>query len=202
MTVRIDAMKQKLGQTNETPEASAGLPASTFETAFRENWQRVCVVLYRLVGDQDEAEDLALETFWRLYRRPAETGPAVNLPGWLYRVALNLGYNALRSRKRRRHYEEEAGTLEYLHHSPVNPAAEAERSEERERVRQVLRKMKPRSAQILILRHSGLSYAEIAKALEVAPGSIGTLLVRAEQEFEKRYQALEGKVANVKNPHH
>jgi RNA polymerase sigma-70 factor (ECF subfamily) len=42
----------------------------------------------------------------------------------------------------------------------------------------------------LILRHSGLSYIELAEALDLAPASIGPLLVRAEREFEKRYRAL------------
>jgi RNA polymerase sigma-70 factor (ECF subfamily) len=40
---------------------------------------------------------------------------------------------------------------------------------------------------LLVLRHSGLSYAEIAVALGLAPGSVGTLLARAETEFELRY---------------
>jgi RNA polymerase sigma-70 factor (ECF subfamily) len=47
--------------------------------------------------------------------------------------------------------------------------------------------MRPREAQLLILRHSGLAYKEIAAALGVAPGSIGTLLARAEKEFERLY---------------
>ena len=51
--------------------------------------------------------------------------------------------------------------------------------------------LKPRAAQLLVLRHSGLSYAEIAQALNVARSSVGTLLARAEKEFERRYRALE-----------
>jgi RNA polymerase sigma-70 factor (ECF subfamily) len=47
--------------------------------------------------------------------------------------------------------------------------------------------MKPRSASLLILRQSGMTYAEIADALDLAPGSIGTLLARAEREFEAHY---------------
>jgi RNA polymerase sigma-70 factor (ECF subfamily) len=57
-------------------------------------------------------------------------------------------------------------------------------------VRLVLAQMKPRSAQLLVLRHSGFSYAEIAAALGVAPGSVGVLLARAEKEFEERYKRL------------
>jgi RNA polymerase sigma-70 factor, ECF subfamily len=43
---------------------------------------------------------------------------------------------------------------------------------------------------VLLLRYSGLSYAEIAEALDVSPTSVGTLLARAEQEFEKLYNLV------------
>ncbi len=58
------------------------------------------------------------------------------------------------------------------------------------RVREALARMKPAQAQLLILRHSGLSYQELAEALGVKASSIGTLLARAEAEFEKRYREL------------
>jgi RNA polymerase sigma-70 factor (ECF subfamily) len=47
-----------------------------------------------------------------------------------------------------------------------------------------LTQLKPRSAELLILRYSGLAYKEIAATLEIAPASVGTLLARAEKEFE------------------
>ena len=62
--------------------------------------------------------------------------------------------------------------------------------EERRLVRMALAKMNERQSQLLILRHSGLSYKEIAKTLELAPTSIGPLLLRAEREFEKQFRAL------------
>jgi RNA polymerase sigma-70 factor (ECF subfamily) len=74
----------------------------------------------------------------------------------------------------------------------LDPSREAERAEEREQVRAALEQMKPRSARLLVLRHSGLSYAELAETLKVAPSSIGTLLARAEMEFEEHYRRLEG----------
>jgi RNA polymerase sigma-70 factor (ECF subfamily) len=52
--------------------------------------------------------------------------------------------------------------------------------------------MKPRPAQLLILRQSGMSYAELAEVLGVAPSSIGTLLARAEEEFAERLRKIEG----------
>jgi RNA polymerase sigma-70 factor, ECF subfamily len=161
-----------------------------FEAAFQEHWPRVYGAVFRLVGDRAEAEDLALETFWRLCQRPPRRGE--NLAGWLYRVATNLGYNALRARKRRARYEEQAGKLEISNRAQQDPAVEVERADERRQVRAALDQMKPKSARLLILRHSGLSYAELAATLGLAPGSIGTLLARAEQEFLTNYQKIRG----------
>jgi RNA polymerase sigma-70 factor (ECF subfamily) len=156
-----------------------------FETLFEEHWNRLCGVLNRMLGDPQEAEDLALEAFVQLHHHPPADDR--NLGGWLYRVAVNLGFNALRARKRRQHYEEQAGSLAMDDSSPEDPAKTAERRLESEQVRATLGTMKPRTAQVLILRYSGLSYAEIAAATGVSPGSIGTLLARAEKEFEKLY---------------
>lgn len=159
------------------------------EAAFKAYWRRICATLYRLVGDWDEAEDLALEVFCRLHHRPPRHWDT--LASWLYRVATNVGLNAVRARRRRREYEEAAGALRLQRAAPGDPAEQVERSECRARVRHVLAQMRPRQARILILRHSGLSYGEIAKSLGVAPGSVGTLLARAEKAFERRYRALE-----------
>jgi RNA polymerase sigma-70 factor (ECF subfamily) len=163
---------------------------SWFESAFNEHWQRVYGITYRLVGDPHEAQDLALEAFWRLHQRSFQEGNVDKLEGWLYRVATNLGLNALRSRKRRQRYEEKAGQRVLENDHAPDPAAEYERQQEREQVRTTLAGIKPRSARLLVLRHSGLSYAEIATALDLAPGSVGTLLARAEKEFAESYAAF------------
>jgi RNA polymerase sigma-70 factor (ECF subfamily) len=163
---------------------------AAFEALFQAHWGRVVQVLARLVGDPAEAEDLALDAFWRLYRQPPRQDQ--NLAGWLYRVATRLGLNALRARRRRQRYEESAG-MDALHDEPPgNPAVMVEQAQEHRQVRRVLSLMKPRAAQLLILRHSGMTYTEIAAALDVSPGSIGTLLARAEREFEGRYLKASG----------
>ncbi len=185
MTVKanpLQARDQTAALTDEAP----------FETLFLHHWPRVYGVLVRLLGDPAEAEDLALETFWRLYRRPPKNVGATYtsslLSGWLYRVAMNLGYNALRAAKRRLRYEETAGREALERDVEPDPADAAAQADEQARVRAVLNQLAPREAQLLILRHSGLSYKELAAALGVAPASIGALLARAEREFEKHWQ--------------
>lgn len=156
-----------------------------FEAAFSEHYARVFGVLFRLLGDRAQAEDLTVEAFWRLWERTPQRRE--NLGGWLYRVAMRLGYNALRAARRRERYELQAGHEALELNTSPEPSQVVEKSQERARVRAALSQMKERDAQLLVLRHSGFSYREIADALGIAPGSVGTLLARAEAEFEQRY---------------
>jgi RNA polymerase sigma-70 factor, ECF subfamily len=158
-----------------------------FEALFLQHYSRVYGVLYRLVGNRPEAEDLALEAFWKLWDQPPPRG--ANLGGWLYRVASRLGFNALRAGHRRLRHEEEAGLIILDRQDAFDPQRAAERADDRLQVRAALGRLSERDARLLILRYSGLSYKEIAAALGVAPGSVGTLLARAEREFEKLFGA-------------
>jgi RNA polymerase sigma-70 factor (ECF subfamily) len=178
-----------ISRTADRAAPLAGGEDAAFEAAFAAHWPWVCRTLYRLVGDWDDAEDLALEVFWRLRRRPPRDQERV--ASWLYRVATNLGLNALRAGRRRVRYEVEASQVELQSRSDENPEAVALRRETQERVRATLRALRPRSARLLLLRYSGLSYAEIAETLALSPGSVGQLLARAEREFELRFGALE-----------
>jgi RNA polymerase sigma-70 factor (ECF subfamily) len=184
----IDSMKHL--HTDEIQTAQDESRSMEFEALFREHWGRVVRLLQRLVSDPSEAEDLALETFLRLYRDHRRQQDNTNFGGWLYRVATNLGLQSIRSWKRRERYETTAGrnVLEEIPES--SPAEILAREEERRMVRRALARMNGRQSRLLILRYSGLSYQEIASALDLAPASIGPLLVRAEREFEKQYRAL------------
>jgi RNA polymerase sigma-70 factor (ECF subfamily) len=156
---------------------------TSFEVLFHRHYPQVYRLLVRLVGDAAEAEELAQETFVRLYQRPLRRGD--NVGGWLYRVATNLGYNALRGCRRRDQREQSVMAETPL--TAPSAAAEAERRALQAEVRATLARMKPQQGQLLLLRHMGLSYRELAEALDVSPNSIGTLLARAEKAFLKAY---------------
>ena len=67
----------------------------------------------------------------------------------------------------------------------VDPQRELENSEDRRMLREALGRLAPKPAAVLVLRASGLSYAEVAQALGVGTGQIGTLLRRAEAALRK-----------------
>jgi RNA polymerase sigma-70 factor (ECF subfamily) len=161
-----------------------------FEAIFDVHWNRVVTVVYRMVGDWQEAEDIGVEVFMRLYNRRLDH--LENIDGWLYRVATRMGLNAIRSRKNRHKYELEAGRTALESNHPEKPAEAVEKAESARAVRRVLAKIRPKYARLLALRYSGFSYREIANTLKVSPNSVGTLLARAEKTFAKKYRQTEG----------
>ena len=82
---------------------------AAFESLFHENWAPIYRLLLRMVIDPAEAEDLALETFLRLYKHHPAPEAEFNTRGWLHKVASNLALQSIRSFKRREHYEINAG---------------------------------------------------------------------------------------------
>jgi RNA polymerase sigma-70 factor, ECF subfamily len=173
-------------EMENTAAVALRVPESQFESFFRENYSRVYQLLYRLTGQRAEAEDLTVEAFMRYLQQP----PAheEHLAGWICCVATRLGLNALRASKRRARYEETAALYQVIRTPSQSPIEELERASEQSQVRSALRRMNRRSAELLLLHHSGFSYKELAAILNLSPGSIGTLLARAEKEFEKIYR--------------
>lgn len=164
-----------------------------FEQIFLEHYGRIVSVLFRLTGNRAQAEELAGDVFWKIYCQPLPPDRDHNIGGWLYRVATRLGIDALRAQSRRKRYEQAAGATAYeAGAASDDPLADVLRDEKRKRVHAVLAAMKPAQAQLLMLRQSGLSYQELAEIFGVKTNSIGTLLARAEAEFEKRFREQHG----------
>jgi RNA polymerase sigma-70 factor (ECF subfamily) len=171
--------------------ARAGWSEAAFEAVFCEHYSRMVAVLYRILGDRAQAEELAAETFLKLYQQPSAAEGYHNLGGWLYRTASRLAIDTLRSANRRRHYEPDAAERLASASRQASPLDDMLRVERTRNVRAALARLKPVQAQILTLRASGLAYRELAGALGVKPGSVGQLLARAEAAFEKAYRRAE-----------
>ncbi len=159
---------------------------AAFEALFLRYHGQVYRVAYGLVGSREEAEDLAQEALLTLHSRPPGELSGGGMGAWLCRIALNRGYNTLRGERRERQRVERLGGWG----AAEDPQAELLRAEERSRVHVTLARLPERQAKLLLLRYSGLAYAEIAAVLDIAPGSVGTLLARAERAFLRAYQQL------------
>ena len=193
MTLGAAESLSEVGGGNRTTLAARPKWAeSVFEVLFLQYYGRIVALLFRLLGDRGRAEELASDVFVKLYRYPLLSRPDGNLGGWLYRTATNLGIDALRAAARRRHYEQAAAHSAAQTAGTPNPLDEVLREERRRLVRAALATLRPAQAQILILRSSGLSYNDLAESLGVERGSVGTMLARAEREFERRYLEMHG----------
>ena len=166
---------------SEAAEATPSVARFDFAAVFRAQYGRIARVIARVVRDPGRAEELAVEVFLKLWR--SGRAPGVQAQAWLYRSAVRAGLDELRRRTRRARYEEMFGfgvrvrTPEDLHGA----------TQEKEKVRLVLARIARRQAEMLLLRSDGLSYGELAEALNLNPASVGTLLARAQQAFRKEY---------------
>ncbi len=151
------------------------------EQVFRADYPRVVAVAARVLGDRHQAEDVAQEVFLAFGRSSVPTAEAT---GWLSVAAAHTALNVLRSGRRRAAREEASSDPGAVHVVP-DVAEAVVTGEERRRVRAALARLPRRQAVALVLRHSGLSYAEVATALDLSPGSVGTTVRRAESALRK-----------------
>jgi RNA polymerase sigma-70 factor (ECF subfamily) len=160
--------------------SSRGAVRADLDEIFRRHYPRVVGVAARVLGSRDQAEDVAQDVFLAFSRSPA---PAEQACGWLLVAAAHNALNLLRSGRRRASREETAAAAD---NAVVSDVAEAVVTlEERRQVRAALAELPRKQAMALVLRHSGLSYADVAAALDMSPGSVGTTVRRAESALRK-----------------
>lgn len=161
--------------------ASVRSDDESFEALFTAEYARVAGIANRVLADPHEAEDVAQEVFIDFHR--LHSASAQYAPAWLHRAAAHAALNRLRGARRRQKRELAQATDEGA--QAVDPQKQVEVNEDRRRVREALARMAPKPASVLVLRASGLSYAEVAQALGVGIGQVGTLLRRAETALRK-----------------
>lgn len=155
------------------------------ERLFRTYNEMLVRYLTRRLGDRDWAEEVAQETFLRALRQDR----IVNERAWLFAVATNLVRDeARRDARRRRHLAllraEESGDV--VAPEPLT----VERAEEAALARRAVDALAERDRLALLMREEGLDYGEIAEALGLSVGSIGTTLARARRRLVEQYEAL------------
>jgi len=142
--------------------------------------------LTRRLGDRDWAEEVAQETFVRALRQTN----IENERAWPFAVATNLVRDeARKDLTRRKHL---VLLAEQERDSVVEPRETTlERAQEAALARKALEVLAEKDRLALLLREEGLDYSEIAEALELSPGSVGTTLSRARRRLVESYEALQ-----------
>jgi RNA polymerase sigma-70 factor (ECF subfamily) len=180
----------------EEPVIQSALRMPRFDALFAQLYPELFGLIYRVLCDHMEAEDVVQEAFLKLSDdTELQTRPDGEVAAWLRRVGLNLAFNRLRSARRARARLERVARLERkdedVDSELAGPSGVVMRREERAAVQRALADVPERQRECLLLRHSGYSYAEIAASLGIAVGSVGVVLARAEHAFRMQYRRLE-----------
>ncbi len=179
-TVAVVAEQRGEREERVAVRGARGAVRVDLEEVFRRDYQLVVGVAARVLGSRDEAEDVAQEVFLSFGRTSVPAGQA---RGWLSVAAAHTALNLLRSGRRRVSQEVSAAGADDAVVSDVADAVVTR--EERSRVRAALAGLPRKQAVALVLRHSGLSYADVAAAIDMSPGSVGTTVRRAESALRK-----------------
>lgn len=142
--------------------------------------------LTRRLGDRDWAEEVAQETFVRALRQDSIT----NERAWLFAVATNLVRDEARKDARRRQHLALLAEQERERERESEPTS-LEQAQEAAFARKAVDALAERDRLALLMKEEGLDYSEIAEALELSPGSVGTTLSRARRRLVEGYEALQ-----------
>lgn len=153
------------------------------ERLFLEHHSAILNYLYRMVGDGEQAEELAQDVFVRAHRGLSRLEDGANYRAWLYRIATNLAYDTLRRRRliswfslRETDADDTAGT---------GPDRLADQQAVQRALMQIPEAYR---AALVLFSVQGYSVNEIAEALALSEGAVKTRLSRAREMFRKAYQ--------------
>ena len=170
--------------------------ATAFEELVVRYQARLVRVLEHLVGRRELAEDLVQEVFLRVYRSRQQYLPGAKFATWLFTIANNVASNALRDRSRRPEVTlagRESGPLGarpldrlVLATSSAMPARQIAKAELRDVVRMAMDSLSERQRlAVLLNKFEGMSYADIAQAMELSPQAVKSLLSRARENLRQ-----------------
>lgn len=171
--------------------------AAAFERLVCERSGEVYGLLYRLTNDPEEARDLTQDTFLRAFQALGSFRGDADLRTWLYRIALNLARNRWRWwRRRRRDMTFSLDAPDPITEKPMsdslamdapNPEEAALARERETALRQALNSLATPYREAVILRDiEGLSYEEVAAALETNLGTVKSRIARGRLELRRR----------------
>jgi RNA polymerase sigma-70 factor, ECF subfamily len=169
-------------------KAQAG-DESSFATLYQWYYTRIHHYLLRMVGNPEDASDLAAETFAKAWQRISGILDGRRFRSWLYSIATRTALDHLRRRKR-----DQAlwGNLDEDPSDEQTPSFESG-IEERELIRLALAKVAPKPRACLLLQIEGFSQEEIARQVSLQKKSVGTYVSMAREQFRRAYRQLKNR---------
>jgi RNA polymerase sigma-70 factor (ECF subfamily) len=170
--------------------------SESFEVLLRRYRAPLVSFFVRMVHDQALAEDLAQEVFLRVYQARHRYQPEAKFTTWIYRIATNLGLNAIRDRKpmvAASDYEDEKAESETAKIADSRPTVEQQMMHaDRERmIREAVEALPEKQCVAVILhKYQDVDYRQISKVLGVSESAVKSLLFRAYESLRQRLEPL------------
>jgi RNA polymerase sigma-70 factor (ECF subfamily) len=169
-------------------EISHNNDEEAFKALFERYAGRIFNLIFRMIQHYEDSNDLLQETFLRVYKHRHKCYEMKNFKGWLYTVALNLSRDYLRMSKRRREkvLDERRENIDER-----DPSKLSESSELRRKVLKAMKKLNVKYRAVFTLRDiQGMSYQEIAKALNIEEGTVKSRLNRARISIARELEGI------------
>lgn len=172
-----------------------------FEEIVDRYQNQIVTYLCRYVGSREMAEDLAQETFLRVFRRAETYDPSSKFSTWIYTIAVNLAkdeFKRLRRRPQTRSMDDEragegirSDSLRTPEGDEESPTGRMERGERSDRVNDLLARIPPEERDVLILRDiNGFTYTEIADTLGLPMGTVKSRINRGRNSLKELLQRM------------
>lgn len=164
---------------------------SAYDQLVKRYQRQIYNFAYRMMGNAEDAQDVSQETFLRAFQALSTFRKDASFLTWLFKIASNLCIDQLRARKSK-------GTISLDNELEEGrePAADARSSDPedvvirgavQDIVQHAINTLPARYRAVVVLRHlQGMSVEEIAKALELPPGTVKTHLFRAREMLRDR----------------
>jgi RNA polymerase sigma-70 factor (ECF subfamily) len=176
---------QAVSETELVVSAQQG-DRNAFSELVRLHTRGVFNVVYRMCGDNLIAEDASQETFIRAWQNLSSYRPQTPLRNWLYRIAFNAGMDMLRKNKRIL-----PDDIEDMHLTDGQPSPEslASQNERTAMVQKAILSLPDASRAVLVLKeYEGMSYHEIADALDIPIGTVMSRLNYARKLLKEKLE--------------
>jgi RNA polymerase sigma-70 factor (ECF subfamily) len=178
-----------------------------FEELVERYQHRLVAVMHHLVGNSEEAEDLAQEAFLRVYRARHKYHPRSKFSTWLFTIANNLALNSLRTRQRKPVVPlviHDSGPLgprpaeQMVRDTGTGPVQKVQKQELADVIRRALEGLNERQRMAVVLnKFEDMNYAEIAEVMNLSTKAVKSLLSRARMNLRA---ALQGYVYMDSDP--
>jgi RNA polymerase sigma-70 factor, ECF subfamily len=158
-----------------------------FEILVRRHEKNIFNLVYRMLGDYDEAAETSQEVFLSAYRAIDRFRGDANFSTWIYRIALNHTSTKRRSLNRRQQRSVAIEETEPVRDPQPGPAESMERKELRDHVQNALNRLEPDDATVILLRDlQDIPYDEVARLLKIPVGTVKSRLHRARQALKSQ----------------